>query len=83
MTRYHYEYDWLTNHSGEIDRVLHSDAYDIFFQADPFADVIKHEYLSFVVEPHFIRGCGWNLNWFEQCFGTAPEHFKNSFIICS
>jgi hypothetical protein len=23
------------------------------------------------------------LNWFEQCFGTAPEHFKNSFIICS
>jgi hypothetical protein len=83
MTRYHYEYDWLTNHGGEIDRVLHTDAYDIFFQGDPFADAIKREYLSFVIEPHFIRSCGWNLNWFERCFGPVPELFKNSFIICS
>jgi hypothetical protein len=83
MTRYHYEYDWLTNHTGEIDRVLHSDAYDIFFQSDPFADAISRDYLSFVVEPHFIRGCGWNLHWFEECFGTVSELFKNSFIICS
>jgi hypothetical protein len=45
--------------------------------------MIKHEYLSFVIEPHFIRGCGWNLNWFEECFGVVSEHFKNSFIICS
>jgi hypothetical protein len=83
MVRFHYEYDWLVNHTGQIDRVLHSDAYDIFFQSDPFIDVIKFDYLSFVVEPHFIRGCGWNLSWFQQCFGSIVDDFKKNFIICS
>jgi hypothetical protein len=83
MTRFHHEYEWLTAHQGEVDRVLHSDAYDIFFQSDPFVDAISPAYLMFVVEPHFIRHCGWNLHWFEDCFGENLEHFKNSFIICS
>jgi hypothetical protein len=83
MTRFHHEYNWLTAHASEVDRVLHSDAYDIYFQSDPFADVIRFDSLGFVVEPHFIRGCGWNLNWFQQCFGMIAEGFKDNFIICS
>jgi hypothetical protein len=83
MLRFRYEYDWLTDHLGEVDRILHTDAYDVFFQTDPFVDVVNRDYLSFVVEPHFIRACGWNLNWFEQCFGKTVNRFKNNFIICS
>ena len=84
MIRYNYEYAWLVNHTGEVDRVLHADAYDIFFQADPFVDTIKKEYLTFIVEPHFIQSCGWNLNWFTTCFGhRETEKYKANFIICS
>jgi hypothetical protein len=83
MTRFRYEHAWLLRHAGSVDRVLHSDAYDIFFQGDPFDDAIRSDYISFVVEPHFIRACGWNLNWFEQCFGRVVDQFKNRFIICS
>jgi hypothetical protein len=83
MARYHYEYNWLVNHSGLVDRVLHTDAYDIFFQGDPIATAIKRDYLNFVVEPHFIRACGWNLNWFKECFGRLVYDFMDKFIICS
>jgi hypothetical protein len=83
MTRFRHEFEWLTAHADQVDRVLHSDAYDIYFQSDPFADVIRFDSLGFVIEPHFIRGCGWNLNWFQQCFGTLAESFKDNFIICS
>jgi hypothetical protein len=83
MTRFRYEHAWLTSHAGDVDRVLHSDAYDIFFQGDPFEDAIRSDYISFVVEPHFIRACGWNLNWFTECFGKPVGRFKDRFIVCS
>lgn len=84
MIRYNYEYDWLLNHTGQVDRVLHADSYDIFFQSDPFAEAISEKYLTFVVEPHVIQSCGWNLAWFTQCFGERETaRFKSNFIICS
>ena len=84
MIRYNYELKWLKEHLNEVDRVLHSDAYDIFFQSDPFEDVIHYDDIMFVVEPHFIRSCGWNLQWLGQCYGAEEtEKIKNNFIICS
>lgn len=84
MIRFQYEHEWLVEHAGEVDRVLHTDAYDVFFQRDPFDDVIRKDRLTFVVEPHFIRGCGWNLNWFSSCFGQeVTEKYRDNFIICS
>ena len=38
MTRYYYYHQWLSKHIDEVDRVLHSDTFDVFFQSDPFKD---------------------------------------------
>lgn len=89
MLRFKCERDWIKENINNIDRVLHSDAYDIFFQNDPFQpyedhDLIGYDKLTFVVEPHFIRGCGWNLAWFTHCYGPeTTRKFEDNFIICS
>lgn len=38
MTRYYYYHQWLSKHINEVDRVLHSDTFDVFFQSDPFRE---------------------------------------------
>ncbi|OHT01595.1 hypothetical protein TRFO_07495 [Tritrichomonas foetus] len=86
MLRFKCELEWLNeNIDSGIDRVLHTDSYDIFFQSDPFIpEMIQNDSLTFVVEPHFIRGCGWNLNWFTSCYGeTITPSFIDNFIVCS
>lgn len=89
MHRFKCERDWIKANINNFDRILHSDAYDIFFQEDPFQpyedrDLISYDKLTFVVEPHFIRGCGWNLAWFTNCFGPeTTRKFEDNFIICS
>jgi hypothetical protein len=84
MLRYEYEYRWLKEHRHEVDRVLHSDSLDVFFQGDPFANEVTSDSLIFVVEPHQIRTCGWNLGWIYKCYGrTGLSEMKHRFIICS
>ena len=84
MIRYNYELKWLKEHQNEVDRVFHTDAYDVFFQNDPFGEIIHYDDIMFVVEPHFIRSCGWNIHWLEQCYGKAVlDKIMNNFIICS
>lgn len=83
MLRYEFEYHWLLKHQHEVDRVFHSDAFDVFFQGDPFNSV-SNESLTFIVEPHCFRSCGWNLAWINQCYGPVGAKLLNHrFIICS
>lgn len=83
MLRFNHELKWLMEREQDIDRILHTDSYDIFFQDDPFKNIF-HDDLIFVLEPHFIRNCGWNLNWFSQCYGeNITRKYHNNFIICS
>ncbi|OHT05300.1 hypothetical protein TRFO_26997 [Tritrichomonas foetus] len=84
MLRYEYELEWLKKHSNEISRVFHSDSLDVFFQGDPFTESIPSDSLVFVIEPHCIKMCGWNLAWIEECYGKQIQHqMENHFIICS
>ena len=89
MIRYEYEKIWLDNHINEVDRVLHTDSYDVFFQGCPFAQSIDNnpipfDSLIFVVEPHCFRSCGWNLAWMESCYGhEITISHRHNFIICS
>ena len=87
MERFVCEYEWLKEHLNKtrIRKILHSDAYDVFFQKDPFEEaIIPSDQLVFVIEPHPIRSCGWNLNWFLKCFGERElQTYKNEFILCS
>jgi hypothetical protein len=84
MLRYELELQWLASHAGAVDRVLHSDALDVFFQGDPFARHVRADALTFVVEPQCIRSCGWNLAWVNRCYGEAGmQQMGHRFIICS
>lgn len=66
-----------------LDRVLHTDSFDVFFQGDPF-EYIPHDSLTFVVEPHQFRSCGWNLGWLTECYeGAVVNRMTHNFIICS
>jgi hypothetical protein len=84
MLRYESELAWLCKHGSEVDRVLHSDAFDVFFQGDPFTAHVSRDELTFVVEPHCIRSCGWNFAWLRRCYGSqAMGQFRFNFIVCS
>jgi hypothetical protein len=84
MTRYESELRWLEENAGTVDRVLHSDAFDVFFQGDPFTEHVMSDSLTFVVEPHCIRSCGWNLGWIHRCYGDkGASEMEHKFIICS
>jgi hypothetical protein len=82
MFRYECIQSYLESHA-DVRRVFHSDAHDVFFQGNPFLS-LSPTHLSFVVEPHCIRTCGWNLNWLVQCYGIRVMGWITSrFIVCS
>jgi hypothetical protein len=84
MIRFDFELEWLQEHIPYVSRVLHTDAFDVFFQGDPFASHLSDDRLTFVVEPHCIRSCGWNLGWIKRCYGErGMEEMGHKFIICS
>ena len=83
MIRYEFEAEWLKDHMNDVDRVLHTDSFDVFFQGDPFAQHVSNESLLFVVEPHCFRSCGWNIEWLTRCYPQAFASMSHRFIICS
>lgn len=84
MLRFEYELKWLKENRGKVDRVFHTDSFDVYFQGDPFANHVSNSSLTFVVEPHQIRSCGWNLAWVRECYGDdVMRDMRHNFIICS
>ena len=84
MLRFELEKQWIQEHESEIDRVFHSDAFDVYFQKDPFGPDIVKDKLTFILEPHAFRSCGWNLAWMNECYGERVTSSINTrFIICS
>ena len=84
MLRFELELNWLLENEKDIDRVFHSDAFDVMFQKDPFGSEITTKELLFILEPHCFRSCGWNLAWMKQCYGEEiMRDMMTNFIICS
>ncbi|EAY13900.1 hypothetical protein TVAG_028530 [Trichomonas vaginalis G3] len=84
MDRYEHELAWLNAHFKDVDRVLHTDAFDVFFQGDPFAESLKNDTLTLALEPHQFKSCGWNLAWLRDCYGaTVLSQLNHRFILCS
>jgi hypothetical protein len=75
---------WLKQNVHELDRVMHSDSYDVFFQADPFQDLVPHDRLLLVVEDFAIYMCDWNSLWICECYGNDTWHeIRMHNIICT
>jgi hypothetical protein len=84
LLRYEAELDWLRNHSSEVERVFHADAFDIFFQKDPFSESVRTDELIFVGEPQLVKACGWNYGWMSRCYNaTGVSLTAKHFILCS
>lgn len=84
MLRYEFELQWIEQNIDKLDRVFHADAFDVYFQKDPFGPEIYKDKLMFVLEPHAFRSCGWNLAWMKRCYGDdVTQRFRDKYIICS
>lgn len=55
VVRFNCEFEWLNNHISEVRRILHADAFDVFYQRDPFENSVPEDKIVFVLEPVSIR----------------------------
>ena len=84
LSRYYFEHEWLKDHINEVDRVLHTDTFDVIFQSDPFIDAIKADKLYFTMEPVNLRRSMWTDSWVRQCYGNEfSEKYRNEPVSCS
>jgi hypothetical protein len=84
MLRYEYERDWLVRNEGTVDRIIHSDSYDVFFQGDPFRDFVPYDRILLVKEDLLILSCDWNSQWIQECYGRQTWfEIRSNNIICT
>jgi hypothetical protein len=82
FARYYAERDWLRNHSHEVNKVFHSDAFDAFFQVDVFP-LIDSRQLVFIAENSLIKSSPVNMKWLRHCFPANETLFEDRQVICS
>ena len=70
LSRYYYYHQWLSRHIDEVDRVIHTDTFDVIFQSDPFLPEIRSDKLYFTIEPVTIAASRWTEGWIAQCYGS-------------
>lgn len=84
LSRYYYYQQWLKLHIGEVDRVIHSDTFDVIFQSDPFIPIITPDSLYFTFEPVVLGSSHWTDQWITQCYGReVSRQFKKNPVSCS
>lgn len=84
QSRYYYEYQWLKDHINEVDRVLHTDSFDVIFQGDPFTPKISRSKLYFTLEPITIKKSSWTQSWVQQCYGIyRTKKIEDNPVSCS
>lgn len=83
LDRYIHEYEYMKRNINRINRILHADSFDTFFQSDPFKH-ISSDKLHFFGEGFPIKSCKWNKNWISSCYGdeALKSVWKNE-ILCS
>ena len=85
LSRYYFYEQWLSIHIAEVDRILHTDTYDVIFQGDPFSlESLTKDSLFFTQEPVSLRKSRWTDGWVRQCYGNdvASKYGKEP-VSCS
>jgi hypothetical protein len=84
LSRYYFYQQWLRKHIDEVDRVIHTDTFDVIFQSDPFIPKFNASKLYFTIEPVVLRGSHWTMEWMEQCYGrNAVKPYLDRPVSCS
>jgi hypothetical protein len=75
---------WLTKHSAEVDRLFYFDAFDVFFQRDPFEHLVEPGTMTFIGEGVLIREQWGNRKQIRNCLGQyAIEAVEDNTVVCS
>ncbi|KAH0786165.1 hypothetical protein GPJ56_009842 [Histomonas meleagridis] len=84
LSRYYFYKQWLERHIDEVDRVLHTDTFDVIFQSDPFLDIIPNDKLYFTFEPTDLYHSRWTGSWITTCYGIQFfNQYARSPVSCS
>lgn len=84
LSRYYYYQQWLSANIESVDRVLHTDTFDVIFQSDPFFPSINSSKLYFTFEPVTLASSHWTASWINQCYDEdLGEKFWNANTSCS
>lgn len=76
--------EYLDRTDKKFDRILHSDAFDVFFQSDPFTADIRNDRLYFTMEDRKIKDCPFNTRWIRQSYNESVLRALENFTIsCS
>jgi hypothetical protein len=83
-----YRSEWLLQYLekrvGEFDRVFYFDAFDVFFQRDPFDRLVMADHMTFVSEGLKLREQHNNMEMIAGCFGKeAAISAGPNPLICS
>jgi hypothetical protein len=84
LSRYYFYYQWLSAHISEVDRVIHTDTFDVIFQSDPFLPSLNASRLYFTFEPVSVKDSRWTAGWISECYDGAffKEHGRKP-VSCS
>jgi hypothetical protein len=75
---------WLAPRAAEFDRVFYIDAFDAFFQMDPFDHLVEKGLMTFVSEGPTIENQPSNFRMIAACFGRAVAVAVSPYeLICS
>jgi hypothetical protein len=76
--------EWLTAHAAEVDRVFYFDAFDAFFQRDPFEHIVAPGRMTFIEEGIPIGRQAGNRRQIAACLGQhAIAAVAEKSVICS
>ena len=76
--------EFLDAASRKYNRVFHADAYDVFFQRDPFNEEIRSDRLYFTLEDVLIQNSTWNSGWLVRAYNeSVSKELGNFTVSCS
>ena len=75
---------FIKSTNRKYSRVLHADAFDIFFQSDPFTSQIDTDSLYFIMEDILIKNSTWNSGWLKRAYDANTSAQLGDFTVsCS
>ncbi|OHT03127.1 hypothetical protein TRFO_06775 [Tritrichomonas foetus] len=82
--RWEWYYEFLKKEVDNFDRILHVDAFDVFFFGDPFPFAKDRNGLYFQMEDKTLRECPYNKQWVLACHYDVNRYkLLGNIIACS